>query len=223
LREGAFHYSEGFASHRGVDGIEDLQTVGGSYTLRDDRIADGQHVALCAGECGPPGKAWAVRISGLRKVDPIARHLVGHLMIGGGPAPGLLIEVVEDIPELGVVARSPVCVDGIGWERRLLPEGIVEDAASAGAGLQPRPGPHVPCKAEVTFEVESRLLCFCVGGVRIGRGERRGQGSIAAGEIAVEGCGGEMADIHQRARLVDVRADQKGHIVLLRGGEGFIG
>src|SRR6202034_935391 len=125
--------------------------------------------------------------------------LVGYLMIRGGPAPGLLIEVVEDIPELGVVARTPACEDGIGWEWGLLPEGIVVDATLAGAGLQPRPSPHVPSKAEVACETEPRLLCFGVGGMGIRGGERRGQRSITAGKIAVECCGCEMADIHQRA------------------------
>lgn len=53
MRQGAFGCSEGPASHGGVDGIEDGEAVRGGYILRDDGIADGEHVAVSDGECWP--------------------------------------------------------------------------------------------------------------------------------------------------------------------------
>ena len=93
--------------------------------------------------------------------------------------------MVEDIPELGEVARAPTLVHGAGRERWLLSKRVVKDGILPGSGLQPRPGPHVPAEAEVALEAELRLPRFFVGRVGICRDQRRGKLADAVLQVAV--------------------------------------
>lgn len=104
-----------------------------------DRIAQILNLAFRIGERRPRRKTRPVWIAGSRKVDPVAGHLLSQLPISRSPVPGRLVQVVEDIPELGEVARAPTRVDGAGRERRLLSKRVVKDGALPRSGLQPRP------------------------------------------------------------------------------------
>src|ERR1039457_5441759 len=88
-----------------VDGIEDPKTIDISHPVHGDRIAEIQNLALPVGERWPRGKG-AVRIARPGEVDPVAGYFLGHLPICRSPLPRLLIQMVEDIPELGEVAHA---------------------------------------------------------------------------------------------------------------------
>ena len=131
--------------------------------------------------------------------------------------------MVENVPEFGEVACAPALVHGAGRERWLLSERVVVDAAVSGTGLQPCPGPHIPAEAEVAFEVEARLFCLLVGCVGIRRDQRGRQRAEAVLEVAGEGGGFYLRDIHQRTRFVGVGTEEQRDIVLLTCSERFVG
>src|ERR1022692_2590099 len=101
-----------FAAHHGVDGVEDGHAIDIRHATNDDRIGEILDLALRIGKRRPRGKAWAVWIARLREVDPVAGHLAGQFPVSRSPVPGRLVQVVEDVPELGVVARAPTPVYG---------------------------------------------------------------------------------------------------------------
>ncbi len=98
------------AAHGRVDGIEDGQALDIRHATNGDRIGEMLDFALRVGERRPRGEARPVRIARLREVGPLAGHLLSQLPICCRPAPGRPVEVVEDIPELGEVARAPTRV-----------------------------------------------------------------------------------------------------------------
>src|SRR5882672_6675119 len=83
----------------------------------------------------PKGKTDAVRISRSRKVDPVAGHLLGHSPICTAPGPRRLVQMVEDIPELGKVACTPAVVYRTDGKRWLLRERVIVNTALRGSGL----------------------------------------------------------------------------------------
>lgn len=179
-------FGKWLAAHHRVDGIKDPQAIDIRHTVNGDRIADIQNLAIRIGERRPLRKTPTVRISRLREVDPVAGHLLGHSPVRLAPAPGLLVQMVEHIPEFGEVARAPTCVDGTGREWWLLSKIIVIDGTLPCCGLQPRPGPHVPAEAEVAFEAELRLPRLFVGSVGIGGYKLRRESTDALLQVFIE-------------------------------------
>jgi hypothetical protein len=112
--------------------------------------------------------------------------------------------MVEDMPELGEVARTPTFVNGADRERRLLSKRAVIDTALAGSGLQSGPGPHVPAKAEVALQAEPRLFCLRASRVGIGCDQGRRQGAEAVLQVGVERGSLHAGGVHQRTRFVGV-------------------
>src|SRR5260370_10720045 len=149
-------YSKWRATHRRIDSIEDLQTNNVRYSTDGDRIAEIDDLAIGV-KRRPHGHALAVRIARSREVDPVAGHFLGHFPICHAPVPRRLIEMIEDIPELGEVARAPTFVHRADRERWLLCKQVVVDAAVSRSGFQSRPSPHVPAEAEISLEAEPSL------------------------------------------------------------------
>src|SRR5260370_20179229 len=87
------------ATHGRVDSIEDAQAIDVRHSTNGSWIADVQDLAIRRGERRPHWKARSIRIARLRKVNPVAGHLFGHSPICLGPAPRLLIQMIEDIPQ----------------------------------------------------------------------------------------------------------------------------
>src|SRR5260370_39619680 len=100
-----------------------------------DRIAQILNLVLRISEHRPRGKARAIWITRSREVGPVAGHLLRQLPICRSPVPGRLVQVVEDIPELGEMARAPARVDRAGRERRLAVEPGGKDGAVAASAL----------------------------------------------------------------------------------------
>src|ERR1700683_4522139 len=96
---------KGLAAHHGVDGVEDGQASNIRHAANGDRIGEILDLAVSVDERRPHGKTWAVWIARLGEIHPVAGYLTGQFPISRGPVPGRLIKVVEDIPELGEVAR----------------------------------------------------------------------------------------------------------------------
>src|SRR5271169_3393324 len=184
LTDGRRPNGECRASHGRVDSIENAEALKIRHSTDRDRIGEILDLSLRVGERRPRGKARAVWIARLREVDPVVGHLAGQFPISRSPVPGRLVQVVEDVPELGVVARTPTCVHGAGRKRRLLLKRVVKDRSHPGSGLQPRPGPHVPAEAEVALEAELRLPRLFVGRVGICCDQRRGKLANAALQVA---------------------------------------
>src|ERR1700733_8173595 len=108
------------ATHTRVDVIKNLQAGDIRHPVDGDRIADCQGPALRVGERWPRGKVRTVRIARSRKIDPVAGHLLGDFPVGLAPAPGLLVQMIEDIPERGEMTRAPTFIHRTDRERRLL-------------------------------------------------------------------------------------------------------
>ena len=136
-------------AQRVVDSVKYVQAIDIHYSTNDDGITEIEDLTVFIGEGWPWGAGRAVWISGLRKVDPIIGHLFGESPICRAPLPRRLLQMVEDIPKFSEVTCAPTLVDRASRKRWLLAKRVVEDRVLAGAGLQPRPGPHVPAKAKV--------------------------------------------------------------------------
>ena len=95
------------ATYGRVNGIEDPQTIDVRDISHCDWVAKIVDFGFTIGEGWPQGKARAVRIAGLREVGPIALHFIGEFPICHRPLPGILTEMVEDIPEFREVACAP--------------------------------------------------------------------------------------------------------------------
>jgi hypothetical protein len=118
-----------------IHGVKDGQAIDIRHAANDDRIGEILDLALCLDERRPRGQTWAVWIARLCEVDPVAGHFASQFPISRGPLPGRLVQVVEDVPELGEVARAPTRVHGSDWERRLLSKRVVKNRMVAGSGL----------------------------------------------------------------------------------------
>ena len=104
-------FAKGLASDLVVDRIEDLQLARAGHAVDEDRVVQVQGVAASA-EGRPARQPFAVRIAALDEIRPVAGHQLRQLPIRRGPGPGFLIQVIEHVPQLGEVARSPAVVDG---------------------------------------------------------------------------------------------------------------
>lgn len=103
-----------------VDSIKHLQALHIRHIARGRRIAEILDLAVLAGKRAPSWEAPAIRIAGPREIDPVAGYFLGQIPVGWTPAPWLLIEMVEDVPEFREVARAPTFVHRAHRERRLL-------------------------------------------------------------------------------------------------------
>ncbi len=104
---------KGLATNRRVDGVEGAQSMDVGNAADGDRIAQILNLALRISELRPRGKTRAVWIARSREVIPVAGHLFSQLPIGRSPVPRRLIQVVEDVPELGEVeseSRLPAAI-----------------------------------------------------------------------------------------------------------------
>src|ERR1700721_2269535 len=126
--------------------VEDGQGFDVCHSADGDGVAEILDFVVGGGEGGLYGKAGGVWIAALCKVGPVGGNFFGDFAIGGAPLPGGLLEVIEDIPEFGIVAGAPSVVDGAGGKRRLLAEKEIVDGTFSGWGLQGRPAP--PCPAQ---------------------------------------------------------------------------
>ena len=98
------------AAQGGVDTVEDAEALNTRYPTNSDRITEIQDLSIRVIKCRPQGEPGTIRIARLREVDPVSGNLVGHRPVCRGPAPRRLVEMVENIPELGEVTCAPTLV-----------------------------------------------------------------------------------------------------------------
>jgi hypothetical protein len=94
--------------HRDVDATEDAQSRDIRNAANGDRIREVLDLAFGVSKRRLWTKARTFGSPGSHEVDPVARHLLSQLPIGRSPVPRRLVQMVEDIPEPGEVARACV-------------------------------------------------------------------------------------------------------------------